>query len=164
MFISNLFRVRVKSKSKPYVKPPLLCAAARTEKTMCGIALIVSGIRIDTSSLPLDSTSSTRKTEKVSPTLTLWNQQKYSEAFGYNDSYHFLLSATVVVLFGWSQSSSAEKRPRWRVLQETSSPVRGKPNFILLRWWRVIFGTRQCRWHPHREASFLRCSLAAQGN
>ncbi|KAK7368331.1 hypothetical protein VNO80_10356 [Phaseolus coccineus] len=32
---------------------------------MCGIALIVSGIRIDTSWLPLDSTSSTRKTEKL---------------------------------------------------------------------------------------------------
>ncbi|XP_052736167.1 uncharacterized protein LOC108320630 isoform X2 [Vigna angularis] len=32
---------------------------------MCGIALIVSGIRIDTSWLPFDSTSSTRKTEKL---------------------------------------------------------------------------------------------------
>ncbi|CAJ1939726.1 unnamed protein product [Sphenostylis stenocarpa] len=32
---------------------------------MCGIALIVSGIRIDTSSLPFDSTSPTRKTEKL---------------------------------------------------------------------------------------------------
>ncbi|XP_014505547.1 asparagine synthetase domain-containing protein 1 isoform X1 [Vigna radiata var. radiata] len=32
---------------------------------MCGIALIVSGIRIDTSCLPFDSTSSTRKTEKL---------------------------------------------------------------------------------------------------
>ncbi|ESW29826.1 hypothetical protein PHAVU_002G101900 [Phaseolus vulgaris] len=32
---------------------------------MCGIALIVSGIRIETSWLPLDSTSSTRKTEKL---------------------------------------------------------------------------------------------------
>lgn len=36
---------------------------------MCGIALIVSGIRVDTSSLPFDSTSPTRVTEKLSFSL-----------------------------------------------------------------------------------------------
>ncbi|RDX85244.1 Asparagine synthetase domain-containing protein 1, partial [Mucuna pruriens] len=44
------------------------CAVAKAGK-MCGIALIVSGIRIDTSSLPFDSTSPSRKTEKLSFSL-----------------------------------------------------------------------------------------------